>query len=330
LPNNNPVSDKWANRIIEMYKFYKGLRGDNLRRTGDSAYIGSSGNSATGVNTDWRPRQYRVLSEENDYLVCVPYNSTTGTAGDKEIKVAKPPDMRGGDVLRGVYPNWVAEETVIWAAPFRMNGATDLDDNPITLMQINVDGQSASWFMAKVSSSSSSSEEHSIVEVGEDQQEIGGGRTADNAKAVNRRQGVPVGTMVFALEIKRAEQEPEYWFTILDGLTNNPELATLKTDVGANTFEWEVDDQDGHTGAVFDPARVALSVPAIWFYSRPITVDGTGDVILGWRGGNPATAMAARTTRASSLSAATAMARVRWTGISRSSRPRAGGPMVRT
>ena len=113
LPNNNPVSDKWAARIIEMWKFYKGLRGDNLRRTGDSAYIGSSSNSTTGINTDWRPRQYRVVSEENDYLVCVPYNSVTETVGTKEFKVAKHPNNRGDTVLRGTRTGYIAEQTVV-------------------------------------------------------------------------------------------------------------------------------------------------------------------------------------------------------------------------
>lgn len=41
MANNNPVSDEWAHRIREMYAWIKGFKGDNVRSTGSSVYVGS-------------------------------------------------------------------------------------------------------------------------------------------------------------------------------------------------------------------------------------------------------------------------------------------------
>lgn len=153
MPENNPVSNLWARRIIEMWKFYKGLRGDNLRRTGDSAYIGSDGGSQSGVNTDWRPRQFLVKQEENDYLVCVPYSLADEVEGTKEVKVAKPISLRGDDELWSATPGYVLDTSVIWAAPLRNNGAVDADSVAITMQDMNIDGRSAAAFWAKITGS---------------------------------------------------------------------------------------------------------------------------------------------------------------------------------
>lgn len=41
MAGNNPVSDEWAHRIREMYAWIKGFKGDNVRSTGTSVYVGS-------------------------------------------------------------------------------------------------------------------------------------------------------------------------------------------------------------------------------------------------------------------------------------------------
>ena len=148
---NNPVSDWWAKEIIRLKKWVDNFRGDNVRQTGDSVYVGAGqGDGDSGFGLNWSPQQFRVKSEENDYLVCVPYDSQTETAGDKEYKVAKPPNMRGDTERWGVYPPYVAEVSVIWAAPVRRNGTTDTDSNPVVLMDLNFEGRSADGFWAEV------------------------------------------------------------------------------------------------------------------------------------------------------------------------------------
>lgn len=148
---HNPVSDKWARRIRAMWDWQQGFRGDNVRQTGKSVYVGTgdTGNDS-GPNTNWHPRQFRVKSEENDYLVCVPYDSQDEVAGEKEYKIAKPPSFRGGAERWGVYPPYVADSSVIWAAPVRRNGAEDGSENKIVLMDLNFDGRSAEGFWGLV------------------------------------------------------------------------------------------------------------------------------------------------------------------------------------
>ena len=154
--SDNPVSDKWARRIIAMWKWQRGFRGDNVRQTSESVYIGSG---SSGQNAPpppaFSPRQFRVKSEENDYLVCVPYDSQGDSAGETEYNVAKPPSFRGGNERWGVYPPYVAESSVIWAATVRRNGALDADSNPIGLMDLNFGGRSADGFWGLVGGSTS-------------------------------------------------------------------------------------------------------------------------------------------------------------------------------
>jgi len=69
-----------------LYDVVRGIDGDNVRWSGNSLYIGSGGGGGDSPGTDWRPRQFRVKSEENDYLVCVPYNDRKGAAGEKSTK----------------------------------------------------------------------------------------------------------------------------------------------------------------------------------------------------------------------------------------------------
>ena len=138
-----------------MLDWYEGFRGDNVSQGGSGAYVSGTPATPGGPNTDWRPQQYRVKSEENDYLVCNPYHAQQDKAADTEVKVAKPIDMRGDTERWGVYPAYVADVSVIWACPFLDNNATDADDKPILLMDMNVDGRSAAGFWAKPSSPTS-------------------------------------------------------------------------------------------------------------------------------------------------------------------------------
>lgn len=190
----------------------RGFSGDNVQNLGNTVYVGSGPQRQQPGMENWAPQQFRVKSEENDYLVCVPYDSQTETAGTKEYKVAKAPDHRGDTVRRGVYPRYVPEVSVIWAAPFRRNGAEDGDENPIVLMEVNLDARNAAWFPAKITASSSSSEDHTFVEVTAALADLTDGRTAENAKELNGGQGTPVGTYVTMLEIKQDEGDPEYYF----------------------------------------------------------------------------------------------------------------------
>ncbi|MDB4261472.1 hypothetical protein N9878_01255 [bacterium] len=138
------------------------------------------------------------------------------------------------------------------------------------------------FFRARISSSSSASTSHGIVEIDGSGDDVVGGRTDAGAKAMNGRTGVPLTTQVFVVDIGPSAEDgdPRYWFTVGEGLSTDPYTLTTETAVGASIYEWDVTDQADKEGAEFDPARVALSVPAIWFYSRPMTVDGSGDVIL--------------------------------------------------
>ncbi len=149
--DEHPVSGLWAKRIRAMWNWQQNFRGDNVRRTDKSVYVGSGDSGGeNGANTNWRPRQFRVKSEENDYVVCVPYDSQTETALEKEYKIAKPPSFRGGEERWGVYPPYVAESSVIWAASVPRNGAEDSDGNQIRLLDLNFDGRSAEGFWGLV------------------------------------------------------------------------------------------------------------------------------------------------------------------------------------
>lgn len=144
----DPKDRAILNRLIAAWS---NLRGDNVRRTGDTYYIGSGPSTrAGGTGDNWQPRQYRVKSESNDYLTCQAYNTRLDKVSDVEVSIAKPPDMRGGTERWGVYPAYVPDVSVIWAAPLADNGAEDADGNPIVLCDLNFDGRSASGFWGRV------------------------------------------------------------------------------------------------------------------------------------------------------------------------------------
>jgi len=256
----------------------RGFSGDNVQNLGNTVYVGSGPQSQLPGMENWSPQQFRVKSEENDYLVCVPYDSQTETAGTKEYKVAKAPDHRGDTVRRGVYPRYVPEVSVIWAAPFRRNGAEDGDENPVVLMEINLDARNAAWFPAKITASSSSSEDHTFVEVTSSLADLTDGRTATNAKCLNGRKGVPVGTYMFCLEIQPDEGDPEYYIQITDGLTGTPK-DLVPSGATADTTDWdiEVDSQPVN----YQPFRIYDDTgnSGNWYYfNRDITTDASGMV----------------------------------------------------
>jgi len=256
----------------------RGFSGDNVQNLGSTVYVGSGPQRQQPGMDNWAPQQFRVKSEENDYLVCVPYDSQTETAGTKEYKVAKAPDHRGDTVRRGVYPRYVPEVSVIWAAPFRRNGAEDGDENPIVLMEVNLDARNAAWFPAKITASSSSSEDHTFVEVTAALADLTNGRTAENAKCLNGRKGVPVGTYVFCLEIQPDEGDPEYYIQIPDGLTSTPK-DLVASGASADTTDWdiEVDSQPVN----YQPFRLYDDTgnSGNWYYfSRDMTTDASGMV----------------------------------------------------
>ena len=256
----------------------RGFSGDNVQNLGNTVYVGSGPQRQQPGMENWAPQQFRVKSEENDYLVCVPYDSQTETAGDKEYKVAKAPDHRGDTVRRGVYPRYVPEVSVIWAAPFRRNGAEDGDENPIVLMEVNLDARNAAWFPAKITASSSSSEDHTFVEVTAALADLTDGRTATNAKCLNGRKGVPVGTYVFCLEIQPDDGDPEYYIQIPDGLTSTPK-DLVASGASADTTDWdiEVDSQPVN----YQPFRLYDDTgnSGNWYYfHRDMTTDASGMV----------------------------------------------------
>ena len=55
-----------------LYDVVRGIDGDNVRWSGNSLYIGTGGGDGNKPGTDWKPRQFRVKSEENDYTRPVP------------------------------------------------------------------------------------------------------------------------------------------------------------------------------------------------------------------------------------------------------------------
>ncbi len=166
MADENPVSDLWAKRIRAMWNWQRDFRGDNVRQTSTSVFVGSPPEQQPPPpNSNWQPRQFRVKSEENDYLVCVPYDSQDEVAGEKEYKIAKSPEKRSiaadaeseePDTVKGVFPAYVPNQTVIWAAPFRRNGADDgltstsEDVSQITLMEVGVEGRTSAVFWARI------------------------------------------------------------------------------------------------------------------------------------------------------------------------------------
>lgn len=256
----------------------RGFSGDNVQNLGNTVYVGSGPQRQQPGMENWSPQQFRVKSEENDYLVCVPYDSQTETAGDKEYKVAKAPDHRGDTVRRGVYPRYVPEVSVIWAAPFRRNGAEDGDENPIVLMEVNLDARNAAWFPAKITASSSSSEDHTFVEVTAALADLANGRTAENAKCLNGRKGVPVGTYVFCLEIQPDDGDPEYYIQIPDGLTSTPK-DLVASGASADTTDWDIEADSQPVN--YQPFRLYDDTgnSGNWYYfSRDMTTDASGMV----------------------------------------------------
>lgn len=141
-------------KLQYVWDFVRGFGGDNVVSTGASVWVGSGSASKAVGAENWRPQQYRVVSEENDYLICNPYNSQKALVGSREVEVAKPMDFRGDTERWGVYPPYVADVSVLWAAPLLNNGATDADDNAIVLMDLNLDGRSASGFYGLVGAAS--------------------------------------------------------------------------------------------------------------------------------------------------------------------------------
>lgn len=153
MSENNPVSDNMARRILRSISFTENFRGDNVRRTKDSVYIGSDGGEQAGVrNYPFAPRPFIVKEAKDEYLLCRPYQITDEVTGDKEVKIALPPHLRkayNGEA-RTIWPGYVPDTTVVWAAHFRKNGAKDEDDKNIVLMDMNIDGRHTSLFPAKI------------------------------------------------------------------------------------------------------------------------------------------------------------------------------------
>ena len=228
---SNPVSDKWARRIRAMWDWQENFRGDNVKRTNNSVYVGSSdGGQDGGSTSDWHPRQFLVKSEENDYLVCVPYNAEADTAGDRECRVAKPFDFRGGNERWGVTPAYAPDVSVIWAASFYKNGAEDADGNPIVLMDMNQDGRSASRFPAKVTGNSADGDNKWTYRLTEQDRTASGwsdlangrsvsavvnGAEANNSGAGVQGNGIDIDGTVFDdntdIEIQPIQGEPVVW-----------------------------------------------------------------------------------------------------------------------
>ena len=231
MTQDNSIPDKWARRIIRSVLFTEGFRGDNVRETANSVYVGTSDlGREGGPNTNWRPRQFRVKSEENDYVVCVPYDSQDEVAGEKEYKVAKPTTFRGGEERWGVYPPYVAESSVIWAAPVPRNGGEDSNGDPVRLLDLNFEGRSADGFWAEVGSSSANGTNKWTYEVTE-QVPISGGfqdltdgrslsgvlNTVENSNSGSGIQGnsVDIDGTVFDdnsdLEVQPVQGSPVVW-----------------------------------------------------------------------------------------------------------------------
>lgn len=163
----------------------RSIRGANVRVTGSGIYIGEGKKPRPAAPADWRPQQCRVVGEENDYLVCVGYSQRLGSAAVTEFNVAKPADMRGGDERWGVYPAYVPDVSVIWAAPLLDNGAEDNDGKPIVLQDLNFDGRSAAGFWARVDSSSANGTNKWTYDVVEQEQTASGWSALTNGRSVS-------------------------------------------------------------------------------------------------------------------------------------------------
>lgn len=219
-----------ARKLQEMLDWYRSFRGENVRQSGNGAYVSGNPNAPGGINTDWRPQLVRVKSEENDYLVCNPYWALGDSVSDTEIMVAKPHDMRGDTERWGVYPAYVPEVTVLWAAPFRDNNATDNDDEPILLMDMNVDGRSAAGFWAEVGTATANGTNKWTYEVTEQTQTDSGwedltngrvvsavlnGAEANNSGSGVQGNGVDLDGQIFTdnadLELQKIQGSPVVW-----------------------------------------------------------------------------------------------------------------------
>lgn len=172
-------------KIQLMWDWIKDFRGDNVSRTASSVYVGSPADRPGHANTDWRPQQFRVKSEENDYIVAVPYRADKDEAGETEYKIAKPVEMRGGTERWGAYPPYVAEVSVIWAAPLLYNGAQDADENPILLVDLNFEGRSADGFWAQITGSSEESANVGLYDATEQVPSAGGFATLANGRVLS-------------------------------------------------------------------------------------------------------------------------------------------------
>ena len=153
-----------------------------------------------------------------------------------------------------------------------------------------------------VDGTSAPSEKHQIREVDANDDVLpstGPRRETDIARAVNRRKGVPIGTICLVFEFDGGDPDAEtgsespgsetthYRFTPWDGLDESPQdMTTDPSEPGyvmtddAYTTDWDVEDQDGENGVNFNTARVFIDADTFSVFGRTVTYDASGMLIL--------------------------------------------------
>lgn len=211
----------------------------------------------------FQPQQYYVIKEYADYLKCLPFNPDQSLSDPNTISVAKPWALQSGAETWTIEPDYrayeedAAESSVITAVNVGYTGMDDDLEEPITFIDLNIDGRRADSFWARIDGSSGGSGnkwDYDFTEVefdGESWTALENGRTgtayntveANNDDSAIEGNSVDLSGSIFtdntSLEIKPVRGEPIVRMRITQG--SQPEAG------GYYVFEY-VNAVDGTCG----------------------------------------------------------------------------------
>lgn len=194
------------------------------------------------------------------------------------------PENIDEELIAPVQGRWLAQfrdaiKENRWDTGWGLNAEKGENGGIISLDPLALPEMYQTVWRGKVTSSSASAPEHTIEEIGPDDEIISpsdGGRITEIAKAFNERKGVPTTTIVCVFEFPGDSENPTlYRFTPWDGLTGTPK-DLVASGLTADTTSWDIETDS--QPVEFSTGRVWFGTPIMAQFWRDVTTDASGMV----------------------------------------------------